>query len=217
MRFNFISTAVTIGIIGLASSMSQAALVAGWNSTNEGWEWDGNGTSPNNTLVDLFDTTRFTEGSASLRPTSNGNGYRLLAKGFGPAVINGAIAAGNATNPVIVSVDIQIPTDSFVQGNGTFFQAVIARNSNFGFTNIGLPSVVPGSWNTVSATLPAGDVIGATFFGIHLGINTNWTVGTGPDAAVVLFDNLRISPIPEPATLGLIAGAGALVLRRRRA
>jgi len=220
MRKRLLAVAA-LTFMGSVVATSQAALIAGWNSNADGWEWESGSTSTNGSAINIFDTSRFTEGNASLRATANASGYRLLIKSFGSLVVNGAINAGNATDPVIVSIDVFLPVGSFNEVQFGYLEAVVVRTSFVTSGNLNLAAITPGSWTTITTTLSAGDVNADSlqngFWGLQFGVNTNWTVGTGPDAAVMLFDNLQISPVPEPATLAVTVVAGAMILLRRRA
>jgi hypothetical protein len=51
-----------------------------------------------------------------------------------------------------------------------------------------------------------------SFYGIFIGVNTDRAAGSG----LVYVDNLRVTPIPEPTSLGLIGALGLGLLGRRR-
>jgi|GEM_PF-5965895 len=205
----FVSTFAVLA----TAAVSQAALIAGWNNVPDQWDHEP---SANNaaTQLNYSSTVGVTEGSHSLQLSSRA-GFALLAKNFGPQFNNGLIAAGSATSPVLVAIDVTIPAGSFDTG-GTFFEINFPYNGQFtSFTNVLIPAgTIPGSGTrTLFYVLPAG-VRGTnpSFFGMFIGVNTNRTPGSG----LLYFDNLRVSPIPEPTSLSLIGAAGLALLGRRR-
>ncbi|MEL7237253.1 MAG: PEP-CTERM sorting domain-containing protein [Planctomycetota bacterium] len=87
------------------------------------------------------------------------------------------------------------------------------NDDNFNFTG----SFDEGAVIDFSFTLPnitgTNNLDSGGFYGIQLGAS-----GLGEDAgdAVVAFDNIVFTPIPEPTSLGLLGVAGLALARRRR-
>jgi MYXO-CTERM domain-containing protein len=86
------------------------------------------------------------------------------------------------------------------------------------------PTLTPGAagypnvWTLYSYTLTAGDLGGASAtgrFAFHYDVPNGGPLGNNSD--YIGIDSVGYAPIPEPAAFGLLAGAGLLALRRRRA
>lgn len=209
MKKTTIFSALTV--LALASA-SQAALVAGWNNVPDQWEFENNNNAA--TQLNYSSTAGVTEGTHSLQLEAK-TGFSLLAKTFGPDFNNALIAAGTATSPVIVSVDITIPAGSFDVGGSYFEVNFPYTGEQTGFTNVLVQGVgFPGQGTqTISFTLPAG-VRGnnPSFFGMWIGLNTDRAPGSG----LAYFDNFQVTAIPEPTSLGLVGALGLGLLARRR-
>lgn len=212
MKKTTIFSALTV--LALASA-SQAALVAGWNNVPDQWEFENNNNAA--TQLNYSSTVGVTEGTHSLELKAK-TGFSLLAKTFGPDFNNALIAAGSATSPVLVSIDVTIPAGSFdvPSASGDYFEINFPYTGEFTpFTNVLIPaaSFPGGGTKTIYYTLPAG-VRGNNpgFFGMWIGLNTGRDPGTG----LAYFDNFNISVIPEPSSLGLIGALGLGLLARRR-
>jgi hypothetical protein len=79
--------------------------------------------------------------------------------------------------------------------------------------------VAPGQWQTLSFNLPAEPAVAFTGNGVlesptgkgvleHLALVPVVHPGDIPGGYTLYLDNFRVSPVPEPATWGLLAGLG---------
>lgn len=160
--------------------------------------------------------------------------FTSTPEGANPTPFNQLVEAGGTLTADVVL--ISEGSDNGTSGNAAVFLA--AQGDNFGFTTqdgdgnfrftgtltANVPITIDFSLPDISGTndLIAGDGIlgggdgidnGNGFFGITLGVNN---VGEG---AVVVFDNITFTPIPEPGTMALLGLGSVLVIggRRRRA
>jgi hypothetical protein len=104
---------------------------------------------------------------------------------------------------------VHISTAGASTDPASFGAAVLSINE--GLTVAGYPSV----WTQYTVTVSG--LAGATQgrFGFNYNVPSGGPSGVNSD--FIGIDNVVYTQIPEPATLGLLAGAGLLVLRRRRA
>lgn len=189
-------------------------MLSGWNNVPDGWENEPGG---NNAAAQLnYSTTvGVTEGTHSLK-LSPLSGFSLLVKNFGAELNIALLNAGINNNAVLLSLDVTIPAGSFDVG-GTYFDVNMPRvGSDRPFINtlVNAASVPGNGPQTLYFVLPAGDRGAANpgFYGIFIGVNTDRAPGLGE----VYVDNLRVNPIPEPASLGLLSAVGLGLLGRRR-
>jgi hypothetical protein len=133
-------------------------------------------------------------------------------------------AASGAESLYVLSYDWYVDTSP---GNfGSFLQIGTYVNTGSGYYNQDFP-VAGKDVELASAQLSSGGIFsgtvtetfsnkgfdlpsGETFFRFGLIMN-----GDGANATVY-FDNIRISPIPEPASMALVGAAIPVLLRRRR-
>lgn len=205
---------VVTGAVLATGGMAQAALIAGWNNTPDNWE---NETHSGNaaTQLEYSSTIGVTEGTHSLK-LSPRTGFSLLVKNFSFQFNQALLAAGINDNAVLFALDVTIPAGSFDVG-GTYFELNMPRvGSDRPFVNtlVNAASVPGGGTQTLYFVIPAGDRGSPNpgFYGLFIGVNTDRAPGLGE----VYVDNLRLTPIPEPAGLGLVGGLALGLLRRTR-
>ncbi len=147
---------------------------------------------------------------ANLQLTPSTNSLPSIVAGIGYTL---TVAVGNRMDNVYPAGTATI---SLLAGN-----TVVASN----FVNVG--TVAKGTFIDLSATLDA--LTAASYVGQQLSIritetNTMLDPTTNPPSSIrneAAFDNVRLTgtgnPVPEPASLSVLAiGAGALLTRRRR-
>jgi len=212
-------------ILALITASAQGALISSWENALGGWERDdANGLlemAYNPGGVGYSTTVGVTNGTHSLRAIASGS-YSNLIKNFtaGPTGIRQAfLDAGNATNPVVATVDFTIPAGSIAASGGTYVELILPRAygnpaSYDDSLKISIVGFAQGVTATVTFPVPTGFAsAGSDFWGTFLNLNTDRSLGTGE----IYFDNFNVSPVPEPATLAVTVVAGAMILLRRRA
>lgn len=209
-KYQFLAGVVTLAAAGVAN----AALLSGWNNVPDSWENEPGGNNAA-TQLSYSSTIGVTEGTHSLK-LSPLSGFSLLVKNFSAQLNIALLDAGINNNAVLLSLDVTIPAGSFDVG-GTYFELNMPRvGSDRPFINtlVNAASVPGNGPQTLYFVLPAGDRGAANpgFYGIFIGVNTDRAPGLGE----VYVDNLRINPIPEPASLGLLSAVGLGLLARRR-
>jgi len=96
---------------------------------------------------------------------------------------------------------------------GDFTNLLVDINPNLVATGVGSYPTAFTQFTLVVSGLTGSDVPGRLAFRYFVFDGGN----NGNNSNAILLDTVNVTAIPEPTTLGLIAGAGALVLRRRRA
>jgi hypothetical protein len=162
---------------------------------------------------------------ASSLDGNSGSDYRVYANNTHQTA-TALYAAGSQNNSAAYYVDAfpgqtapAAQTALFAEQTGT----TLAGSMGFAWRDVEVRK--EGAVVTYSVD---GTLIATVDFADTLTLSTNISLGlfdsnagssTSPNDFLntVVFDNIRVSPVPEPATAGLIAlGAGALALARRR-
>jgi len=198
---------------------AQTVLVESWENTTDGW-----GVNQTAFQSDGFSTTiGVTQGSYSWEigavSTNTGVGPNYANMLGGPASVNNTTLFANAAT---VSLDVWAPAGSF----GGYFQADLAyNNSVLGYNSVdgySYPAAFTPDGNehtltfTISPTLNASfaaNPTSTTSFNIQIGGGF-----TSQATEVFYVDNLRVTEVPEPTTLGVLGlgAAGLLAFRRRK-
>jgi hypothetical protein len=126
---------------------------------------------------------------------------------FGAMKFNAGDATFDTAAQMLLEAQIKAPADVRYRLSVTH-----DGGGSYHFNGIG-----SGQWQAVggplsSATLEGTVDLTRTDLRVELNTLDEWSWGQG---ATVLIDDLTFAPVPEPATLALVAGAGLLVLRRR--
>ena len=96
---------------------------------------------------------------------------------------------------------------------GDFTNLLVDINPNLVATGVGSYPTAFTQFTLVVSGLTGSDVPGRLAFRYFVFDGGN----NGNNSNAILLDTLNVTAIPEPTTLAVLAGAGALVLRRRRA
>jgi hypothetical protein len=218
--------AAGFGSVGLASFIAaapaQGALVESFENTLDGWQVPSPfGSQGANFQVGGFSPIGATDGATSLAigPTVGNVGaapnysqMMISPDATSPYALNLTALLQNAAS---ISYDIYTPPGSF----GFFLQFdTDINNSATGFVSLdgfSYQSTTIGSETTI--TVPMTAALRSALMGSGTGTQLIIQVGGGFTAGNETFyiDNIRTSEVPEPASLGALAGISVLTLTRR--
>jgi len=226
MHHLFRSAAIAIVLLVAARASAQSVTFDFEDGTDQGWGTGfGDDASKSFTITNIGGSNRMfvphaAAGFAQEAGIASGNTSSAFFKAMD--------AASNNEAGYNVSYDYYIDTSTFGAGAGTFFQLGSFVNTGSGYyaqnfpgtnkevelngTQLASGQVFSGhvSYNMAAAgyDIPSGQ----TFLRFGLIENGNGT------SQSVYYDNITISPAPEPASLSLLgAGVLAMAMRRRRA
>lgn len=193
----------------LQPAAAQTTLVNSWENSAEGW-----GPLETNWTSGGFSTTMgVTDGAYSWMLTAAaGPDYGAAIGGTASTTLTSQLA-----NAASVSVDVLADSSfSYLQ-----FDLTLNQQGGLGYASVDsynyTQSPVLGTESTLTFTIPAA--MRATLAANPtLGTSLNYQIGGGAGGTLYL-DNLRITEVPEPATMALLGlgMAGLLAFRRRRA
>jgi hypothetical protein len=224
MRNGFLSVMAIGLIIALAPVSAQASVLVAY------WNFNSGNTGTANSEWQPGPITA-SQGSGSIRMTSWGG----TTSNFAGSTINalGSDAAGGSLSLVAGG-----PTAGPYPGNGTYIEIVFSMS---GLTDLQISFATRGTATGFDTGQWSYSTDGTTFINFGLNTATRDTsfaqVGpfgpSGLDHAATAYlrytlsgatsnsgnnrvDNLQLTAVPEPASLGLLGLTGLLVMRRRR-
>lgn len=222
-------TLLVPGAVALAAMSIQSASAA-VIPANEAWtEATGGGTSPNNwfwgsfqqgsgwsvTTGVVLDTTNKTTGNGSVEyvnypPASPGRGQPAIVFNGTSRLDLTAYAGGQLSFDFMISDTTDYSSMNLYLYIG---DATTKTSKGLGAITPQTP-VVANQWTHMTITLPttwqtgeANPIYALRFFEVFTGT---------PAAANQWFDNVKITAVPEPASLTLLGLGGLLLIRRRR-
>ncbi len=217
MKILLLGTAFCAAVC-LSTTLTRAQTLFSYETGEPGTPYAGN---PALYTTSTSTTTGVTAGTQALQVSVP---IPAVFGGPGSAAFTDATRAATINSAPAVAIDMTVPSQSFGFGNIdlTFFQAGMRGGAGSDETAFS-PTFALSSGSTVTLQIPLTN----TQFGTpHIAIDPTlpWSyqidmsfnsAAAGP--FVFQFDNLRA--VPEPASIGLIASAGAWLLgsRRRRA
>lgn len=187
---------------------SHAGLISSWETGLEGWAAQPSATLTQTTAGGV------TDGSSALRVQTTG-AYNTTMLLDGPQYA--AFFADNNT----ISLDVTATAADVPAGWLYVWFAVIADGQNWtdsgpiGIRLDGQTHTI--SWNYQQSGLDVGP--NPYWFNLYLPTMSGNASKDGSPTVAFTFDNLRTSyspAVPEPGSIGVVGGLGALLVRRRR-
>jgi hypothetical protein len=223
MRSRLTRGAIIAVAFFLCAGVARAQLIESWENNADGWQISPFGTQAANFQIAGFsNTTGVSDGQYSMAVgptatnTSSGPNYSQL-------LISPDLPTGYALNVTDIlknasdlKFDVFAPSGSF----GFFLQIDCdINNSATGFKSLDNFSYQSANLgNETTFTVPIDAATRAQLAASGTGTTIIFQVGGGFTANNETFyiDNVRATPAPEPATIGLLAVGSVLSLRRRK-
>jgi PEP-CTERM motif len=218
------------GMCMMRPAAASGQLIESFENTLDGWTFNPSYNTQNYTST-FSTTTGVTNGSDALQINSGPSSRTQILSGFNyGALLTSPRTAGLAAtlaNASAVTIDFFAPSGAL--GYGPQIDLDIDDGSGVvggtGFTSTdgySYPTPTNGVEVTqtypISAALRAELAIDAASTGVNLVIQAGSGTPTNATSPVLYIDNIVAVPVPEPASLGLLAlGASSLMMRRRKA
>jgi hypothetical protein len=216
------------GMCMMRPAAASGQLIESFENTLDGWTFNPS-YNPQNYTQTFNSSTGVTNGTSSLEIDSGPSSRTQILAGFNYGTV--LVSPRSAGLAALLSTSRQIAFDVFAPSGALGYGPQIQIGIDDGGGVVGgtgysqLTSyVTPANGTEVTMTASISPAQNAELLAdaASTGENIFFQIGSGtPTAAqipVLYMDNIRAIPVPEPASLGLLAlGASSLLMRRRKA
>jgi hypothetical protein len=229
-RKGLLGVLAVAGMCMMRPAAASGQLIESFENTLDGWTFNPSYNTQNYTQT-FSTTTGVTVGSYALQINSGVSSRTQLLSGFdyGNLLLSPRSAGLAATLSGASALDIDVFAPSGALGYGPQIDVdvddgggVAGGTGYLSLDGYGYPSPANGTEVTmVFPITPAQDAelaLDAASTGVDIVMQPGSGTPTGAQIPVLYIDNIQAVPVPEPASLGLLAlGASSLMMRRRKA